>query len=83
MAFWREQKTTLRRFVYVGIVCFFSFWHTTTTHKQHHHGELLLPPAVRFLQLDPIQRKPDADEGFGEGSVEAIQLNRLTGRVKK
>ncbi len=48
----------------------------TTTHKQHLHGELLPPPAARILQLDPIRRKPDADEGLGVGSVEAIQLNR-------
>ena len=40
------------------------------------HGELPPPPAARFLQLDPIQRKHNADEGLGEGSVEAIQLNR-------
>ena len=54
---------------------FYRFGSTTTTHKQHHHGELPPPPAARFLKLDPIQRKHVADEG-GEGSVEAIQLNR-------
>jgi hypothetical protein len=48
----------------------------TTTHKQHHHGELPPPPAARILQLDPIRRKPDEEEGLGEGAVEAIQLNR-------
>ena len=53
-----------------------TFFLVSTTHKQHHHGELPPPPAARILQLDPIRRKPDADEGLGEGSVEAIQLNR-------
>ena len=36
-------------------------------HKHPHHGGLPPPPAVRILQLDPIQRKPDADEGLGGG----------------
>jgi hypothetical protein len=53
-----------------------AFFLVSTTRKQHHHGELPLPPAAWILQLDPIQRKHDADEGLGEGSVEAIQLNR-------
>jgi hypothetical protein len=52
-----------------------TFFRDSTTHKQHHHGELPPPPAARILQLDPIRRKPDAEEGLGEGSVEAIQLN--------
>ena len=57
-----------------------TFFLLSTTHKHHHHGELPPPPAARILQLDPIWRKPDADEGLGEGSVKAIQLNRLIGR---
>ena len=44
--------------------------------NNQHHGELPPPPAARILQLDQIQRKPDADEGLGEGAVEAIQWNR-------
>jgi hypothetical protein len=46
---------------------FFAIGELNTTHKQHHHGELPPPPVARILQLDPIQRKPDADEGLGEG----------------
>ena len=60
-------------FLYVGINI--KTQHTTkNTHP--HHGELPPPPAARILQLDQIQRKPDADEGLGEGAVEAIQWNR-------
>ncbi len=53
-----------------------TFFLVSTTHKQHHHGELPPPPAAQILQLDPIRRTPDAEERLGEGSVEAIQLNR-------
>ena len=36
---------------------------------------------ARILQLLPIQRKPNADEWLGEGTVEVIYLNRLIDSV--
>jgi len=33
---------------------------------------------VQIFLLDPIQHKPDVDEGLCEGPVEAIVFNRLT-----
>jgi hypothetical protein len=50
---------------------------TPTKHKNPHHGELPPPLVAWILQLLPIRRKPNADEWLGEGSVEAIYLNRL------
>jgi hypothetical protein len=36
---------------------------------------------ARILQLLPIRREPNADEWLGEGTVEAIYLNRLIDSV--
>ncbi len=36
---------------------------------------------ARILQLLPIRRKPNADKWLGEGTVEAIYLNRLIDSV--
>ena len=36
---------------------------------------------ARILQLLPIRREPNADEWLGEGTVEAIYLNRLIASV--
>jgi len=77
--FWREPKTMPSYFSSRYVSCRVDFYvgistktQNTTKNTHPHHGELPPPPAARILQLDRIRRKPDADEGFGEGEVEAI-----------
>jgi hypothetical protein len=48
---------------------------TQQTTQPSHHGELPPPPAAWIQYLYLIQRKPNVDEGLGEGVVEAIQCN--------
>jgi len=77
--FWREPKTMPSYFSSRYVSCRVDFYvgirtktQNTTKNTHPHHGELPPPPAARILQLDRIRRKPDEDEGFGEGAVEAI-----------
>ena len=77
--FRREPKTLPSYFWSRYVSCRVDFYvgistktQNTTKNTHPHHGELPPPPAAWILQLDRIRRKPDADEGFGEGAVKAI-----------